>query len=191
MLGSVAGVANGYSNFRKGARDSKEGLTLTSNLYYASAFSFWGMAGLGLLQVSGAAAERILLTSITSTLFNTVFRAVAVRLGAAGVSVLNPWILGLLALSMVLEVLAVVLTPNAMEKWIQRSYFGKGSSKKFYNWQHEQANLMVILTGQTPVHSDVNLDLPPDSVAGAAAIGRPVPLKSEISTGPQPVQIAR
>ena len=144
FLGAVAGVANTWWAWVKFERAREDGHTPAMIAYFGSLSAFAGMTGTFALQGIGALAQRALAKGISNSMMRAVALRLAARYGAASTLGLTGWGTALLALAVVFEIGAVALTPTAMEAWVSRTKFGKGSKKKFTSWAEEEAALLAL-----------------------------------------------
>ncbi|KQV82263.1 hypothetical protein ASD15_09420 [Massilia sp. Root351] len=133
IAGNLTGVAGGAINAiasRKKSKDQAElGNTLVADLYTISAYAFAGTGvtsgALTIGAVAGALETRaiggaVVRTVATRLAANAVLGTVAgVGLTVSGVGLL------LLGAGVAIQVAAIVLTPNELQRWLGRSYFGR------------------------------------------------------------------
>jgi hypothetical protein len=138
ILSGLAGVAGGVINWALMMREARtaesHGDHVVSYLYTASAAAFLGTAGTAALAMAGVAAE-----SMTARVIGgSVARSIAGRLGAGGaLAAVGITVSGvglfLLVAGVTLQIGAIALTPNPVQKWMRRSYFGQD---KLYFFGH-------------------------------------------------------
>lgn len=140
ILGSIAGLVTAVGQFIKSADAEKTGYGEVRYFYIASGLAFAGSSVIGGFSVAGAVADRLVARQVAGM----AVRRVALRYGAQGTAAalgvsLSGWGLILLAVGVLFEVGAVVLTPNDLQKWLQRSYFGygRGNEPKFLSLDEE------------------------------------------------------
>lgn len=132
ILGSATGLAGGAINYiasRKKSEDQKEsGNSTARNLYFLSALASAGTGITSFALTSGAAAEVLVARGVEGA----IVRTVAVRVGAnmvlatvGGVALTVSGIgLILLGAGVAFQVGAILLTPDDLQAWLGRSYFG-------------------------------------------------------------------
>ena len=132
FLGSATGLAGGAINYiasRKKSQDQKDsGNSTARNLYFLSALASAGTGITSLALTGGAAAEVLVARGVGGA----IVRTVAVRVGAnmvlatvGGVALTVSGIgLILLGAGVAFQVGAILLTPDDLQAWLGRSYFG-------------------------------------------------------------------
>lgn len=146
ILGAFTGIAGGYLDFagsmKKSSDQDADGNERSSDLYFYSAYASAGTAitagALSLGQLSQVLAAR--------GIGGVVVRAVAARLagnialGAVGGLAVSVTGLGLLFLGagVALQVGAIVMTPDNLQQWVARSYFGTDGGIIFVGRRHDR-----------------------------------------------------
>lgn len=128
--GAFGGIATAAGQFVKAARAGDD---TTGNLYFWSGVSFFGQFSVNGLQFVGAFSELMIARGPQRTIWFTGARMAAgagTRLAAATGIGLTGWGLIFLAGGLLIEVGVVLLTPDALQKHVQNSYFGKGGNSK-------------------------------------------------------------
>jgi hypothetical protein len=140
ILGSIAGIVTVAGQWAKAVDANAAGYKDVPWLYGASAVAFAGSSLISGFSAAGAIADRAVARQVASV----AVRRVALRYGAQGTAAalgisMSGWGLVLLAVGVLFEVGAVVMTPTELQKWLQRSYFGngKGSAPKFLSLDEE------------------------------------------------------
>lgn len=134
FLGCATGIAGGginfFASYKKSGEQAAKGNVFVSYLYQSSAIACAGTAltsaALGAGYVAGTLAAR--------SIGGAVVEGIAVRLGANAVLATVGGIgltvsgvgLVLLGAGVALQIGAIMLTPDEMEIWISRTYFGTG-----------------------------------------------------------------
>ncbi|MEO5934870.1 MAG: T6SS effector BTH_I2691 family protein [Duganella sp.] len=133
FLGGVTGVAGGFINmvasYKKSSDQKEAGNSTASDWYFLSA-----AASLGTIFSSGVISFGYVASSLSARgVGGAVVRTVAVRLGAnavlatvGGVALTASGVgLVLLGASVAFQVGAILLTPDQLQTWLARSYFGQ------------------------------------------------------------------
>ena len=128
--GAFGGIATAAGQLVKAARADDPNV---SRLYVASGFSFGLQGTTNLIQFAGAFSEFMIARGSQRAIWFTGARVAAgagrglVALTGIG---LTGWGLIFLAGGLILEVGVVLTTPDALQKHVQNSYFGKGGKPK-------------------------------------------------------------
>jgi hypothetical protein len=134
FIGSATGIAGGGINFIASMKKSDDQLAAGNSsavvqLYRFSAFASLGTGFTSLALTSGVAAESLVARGVGGA----VVRTVAVRLGAnavlatvggIGLTVSGVGLI-LLGAGVAFQVGAILLTPDELQMWLGRSYFGR------------------------------------------------------------------
>ncbi len=135
VLSNLAGAVGGYVNFAAmmGASRSAEekGDHEVSFMYQASAIAFFGTMGTSGAAMAGAVAENLAARHMGGTIiahFGARGSVAVLGLTASGVG------LFLLVAGVALQLGAIAMTPNAIEKWVSFSYFGRNKAYFFKKW---------------------------------------------------------
>lgn len=133
LAGAAGGVVNYVANTAK-SRDAMEGGdVIVSQAYRISAAMFLGTGFTSVASATGALADALIGRGIGGAVVETVALRLGVSLGTdaaltiLGISV-SGWGLILLGAGVTFQLGAIVLTPSPMQRWAQRSYFGRDSS---------------------------------------------------------------
>lgn len=148
MAGAAGGAVNAAAAYAKGDDAKIVGNKSVAELYRYSGHAFMGTAATSSLTAFGVAADWVVARQVGSAVVQRAATAVAVRLGAQGTAAflglsVSGWGLVLLGAGVLFQVGAIVLTPTPLQKWMGRSYFGKGDDKYPQgDWKAEQAGLL-------------------------------------------------
>lgn len=155
LAGAAGGAVMAAAMFAKAEDAEKAGDHVVSQLYRYSGFAFTGTVATSTVVGIGVAADWVVARQVSSVVVQRAASVVAVRIGAQGTAAflglsVSGWGLVLLGAGVLFQVGAMVLTPTPVQKWIGRSYFGKGDDKfPAGNWQAEQAGLLEAIHGGT------------------------------------------
>ena len=159
FAGNIAGAAGGAVNaaaaFAKAEDAKASGNKEIAELYRYSGRAFMGTAATSTVVGVGIAADWVVARQVGGAVVQRAATAVAVRLGAQGTAAflglsVSGWGLVLLGAGVIFQVGAIVLTPTPLQKWMGRSYFGKGDDKYSKgDWKAEQAGLLEAIQGGT------------------------------------------
>jgi hypothetical protein len=134
FLGSATGIAGGGINYFASIKKSEEqkiqGNNFVSDLYYFSAIASAGTAITSGALAGGAVAGTLAARSVGGVVVETIAvrlgaNAVLATVGGIGLTVSGVGLI-LLGAGVALQVGAILLTPDEMEIWISRTYFGTG-----------------------------------------------------------------
>lgn len=164
ILGAATGLAGGAINYiasmKKSGDQKDSGNSTSRDLYFLSALASAGTGFTSFVLTSGAAAEVLVARGVGGA----IVRTVAVRVGAnmvlatvGGVALTVSGIgLILLGAGVAFQVGAILLTPDDLQAWLGRSYFGLDGGIIFTgkrddmfpkgDWQAEKKALEEVIT---------------------------------------------
>lgn len=135
IVGGVGGFINGYASWakRNDALANKD--FAVADAYQLSGLAFYGLIGTATLSTAGGIADAIVNSQIKNAVVKRAATTVAARIGAEGVLftvgraalaiTVGDVALLLLGAGIIAQNVAMLLTPTAIERAIQRSFFGK------------------------------------------------------------------
>lgn len=140
IAGAVGGGINAYSSFSKAVENEGLGNREVAVAYFGSSFGHTGTLLTGTAVGVGIAAE----TLVARGIGGAVARSIAVRFGVAGGAALfgiSITGIGLICLGvgLGLQVVAIVMTPTPLQRWVARSYFGRDDS--FFSLDDERSDM--------------------------------------------------
>ncbi|WP_307722098.1 T6SS effector BTH_I2691 family protein [Pseudoduganella albidiflava] len=129
LTGIAGGVINGIASTKKYRQQKGDGNKVPADLYLLSVLAFYGTAVTSFTLTAGAIASAL----EARVIGGAVVRTVATRIGVGTVfaSAVSGVGLLLLGIGVVAQITAIVLTPSDFERWLARSYFGKGGGGLF------------------------------------------------------------
>lgn len=161
ILGAFTGVAGGYLDFagsmKKTADQNAAGNAQVSQLYALSAYMSFGTAATATALTTAQIAQVLAARGIGGTVVQVVATRLAgnIALGAIGGLSVSVTGVGLLFLgaSVALQIGAIVMTPDDLQRWVARSYFGTDGgiifvgrrSDRFRDWTAEMNALNEVI----------------------------------------------
>ncbi|MFT3721151.1 hypothetical protein [Pseudorhodoferax sp.] len=155
IAGAAGGVIGAASAFAKMEDADRTGNRNAVRAYLLSGVALTGIALTSTAASVGIAAEWIVARQVGGAVTQRSATAVALRIGAQGTPTVlgisvTGWGLLLLGAGFLFQFVAIVLTPTPLQKWVSRSYFGKGDDKyPKGDWKTEKDGLIDTMQSGT------------------------------------------